>query len=173
MSDSIMVMSSKLTFNNSLTSEQISKFSNLYFNIGVNDAEAPLFEWLDEARFMEELDHLKFYIKNIKNKIKGEMYVTKKDKDCNLTQGKIKISSSILYEPCELCIMPKRNKDEKAKPLTEDEKIELFREYWNLKGTLPAKSEIYKGFRIGQFYATLVKNGTTLGMLSDILDKVK
>lgn len=171
MSDSIMVMSSKLTLNNSLTPGQISKFSNLYFSIGENTVEVPLFEWLDEVRFVEELDHLKFYVMNLKNKIKGEMYVTKKDRDGNISQGKFKISNNISYESCELCIMPRKNKEEKSKPLTEEEKIELFREYWNTKGKLPAKSEVYKGFRIGQFYAMLVKNGATLELLSDILDE--
>ena len=168
-----MIMSSKLELNNSMTSDQIKGFSNLYFNITANNVEAPLFEWIDDDRFMNELDRLKIYAKNLKNKVKGEIYVTKKDKDGNLSQGKIKVASAVSYEPCELAIMPKKNKDEKSKPLTEEEKIQLFREFWETKGVLPAKTEVYKGFRIGQFYSTLIKNGATLDMLSDILENEK
>ena len=171
MSNKIMIVSAKLTLNNSLTPDQISKFSNLYWSVSSESVEIPMFEWLDEGRFMSETDGMRNYIKNLKNKVKGELFVTRKDKDDNIGQGKIKIGSGVTFEPCEFTIMLKKNKDDKPKPLTEEEKILLFREYWETKGVLPAKTEVYKGFKIGQFYAMLVKNGTTLDMLSDILEE--
>lgn len=164
-----MVMAAKLTLNNTLSSDQVGRFSNLYYGVSTESVDVPMFEWLDDSRFMDETDRLRSYVKGLKNKVKGELYVTKKDKDGNVTQGKIKIGANVTFEPCELCVMPKKEKGDKPKPLTEEEKVLLFREYWESKGVLPAKSEVYKGFRIGQFYAMLLKNGTTLDMLSDII----
>ena len=45
----------------------------------------------------------------------------------------------------------------------------MFREYWEAKHTAPAKNEIYKGFKVGLFYTSAMKNQDLIAALRDIM----
>ena len=76
----------------------------------------------------------------------------------------------ITNEICDINIIVKsKNKNEKGKTLTLEEKIELFKRYWEEKHELPPEKEIYNGFNIGRFYAMCLKNENVMTMVHDII----
>ena len=172
MDSKVLVLSSKLTLDSSITQQHLSEFSNMYFDIVENEVVVPNIDWFDRATFEDELDELRVFIKQVKNKIKGEILVYVKEGEDNTYQGRYKVSpKEIEFEQCELNIAVKKQKPEKQKMLTEAEKIDLFREFWDEKQTVPGKNEVYKGFRIGTFFNSMMKNQNTIEILNQIMNE--
>lgn len=173
MESKVLVLSSKLSLNSSLAQQNISEFNSMYFDIDDDKITVPNIDWFDKNSFEEELDNLRVFIRQIKNKIKGELLVYVKDGD-NTYQGRYKLmTNQVIFEQCELNVLVKKQKSEKAKTLTESEKLELFREYWEKKQTVPGKSEVYNGFRIGAFFNTMMKNQNTIELINQIMNDNK
>lgn len=168
----ILVLKSTLALNSSLPQQQLTDYSNMYFDLNENEVNIPNIDWIDKSSFEEELDNLRLFMRQNKNKLKGELLVYVKDEDNNITfQGRYKLTTSqVLFEQCELNVLVKKQKKEKSKALTETEKLDLFREYWEKKQRVPGKSEVYNGFRIGAFFNNLMKNQNTIQLLNQIME---
>ena len=166
----IMILKANLSFVSSIPQQYVSEFSNLYFGIcDDGTVTVPLMTWLEKHGFEEELENLLHFSRQIKNKVKGDFIVCVKD-ETNMQQGRYKISrSKYLYEPCEININIRKSKPSASKPLTEEEKLNLFREFWNLKHEVPKSSEVYKGFRIGSYFASMMKNQNAISIMNDIM----
>lgn len=171
MDSKVLVLKSKITLASSLSQQILSEFNNDYFAIEENNVFVPEIDWFSKESFEEELDNLRVFAKRLKNKIKGDVLVYVKEQD-NIYQGRYKVSQTkIDFEQCELNVNVKKEKAEKTKPLTESEKLDLFREYWDKKQEAPGKSEVYKGFRIGAFYTTMMKNQNTIEVMNQIMNE--
>lgn len=171
MDSKVLVLASKLTLESSISQQHLSEYSNMYFDIVENEITVPNVDWFNKTTFDEELDNLRIFVKQIKNKIKGEILVYVKENEERVYQGRYKVTpKEIYFEQCELNINVKKEKGEKPKTLTDAEKLDLFREYWEEKQTTPGKSEVYKGFRIGAFFVNMMKNQNTIEILNQIMD---
>ena len=171
MNDRVLVLSTKLTLDTSLSNEMIEEFSSLFFDINESEVTVPCCDWIDKASFEEDFDNLRVFARQIKNKLKGDVLVYVRNAETDtVTQGRYKcMAKEITFEECELNISIKKGLKEKPKALTEEEKIALFREYWELKHQIPGKSETYKGFRIGTFFNTMMKNQNMIEILNNIM----
>ena len=167
MSAQVMPISIKLTLKNSFTPEQLQTFSNLYFDSTDNNIVISLFEWYDKDTFERELTNLLSYVKTNKNKCSGEILVNIRENE-TITQGQYKVRSKFEFSPCDLVISLRKPKQQ-TKGLSEEEKIKIFKKYWDAKHSVPAKNEVYEGFRIGQFYSSLLKNDAAFKVLNEIM----
>ena len=166
----VMVLSAKLTLNTTLPQQVLAEFSNMYFDIIDEVVTVPVIDWFGKESFEEELDNLRAFLHQAKTRVKGEVLVYVKEED-EVYQGRYKLTTSQMnFERCDLNITVKKQKAEKPKTLTEAEKLDLFREYWEKKQAVPGKSEVYKGFRIGAFYNTMMKNQNTIELLNQIMN---
>ena len=166
----ILVLACKVGFRSTVNERNIESFNNDYFELTDNGVNISNIDWFDEENFQNEIDNLIAFSREIKNKIKGVILVYVKGPNDNVETGKYHVSSKEWsYSPCEINISIKQKDKEKPKPLTENEKIALFREYWDAKHAAPKKNEIYKGFRIGSFYTAAMKNEDLITALRDIM----
>lgn len=170
MSRDVMVLKANLSFTSSIPQQYVEEFSNCYFGIcDDGNVTVPLMSWFERRGFEEELDELLHFAKQIKNKVKGEIIVCSREGD-NMQEGRYKITrGQHEYEPCEININVRKAKVMTSKPLTEEEKLNLFREFWKLKHAVPKSSEVYKGFRIGSFFTSMMKNQNAISIMNDIM----
>ena len=169
-SEKVLVLSCKVNFNSTVNEQALSNYNNNYFEVLENEVNIANIDWFDKGSFEEEIGSLIAFSGEIKNKIKGDVLVYTKYSDDRVETGKYHITTKGLkYSPCDVSISVRKEKKEKPKQLTEEEKIALFREYWEKKHSAPGKSEIYKGFRIGSFYATAMKNEDLIAALKGIM----
>lgn len=170
MSRDVMVLKANLSFASSIPQQYVEEFSNCYFGIcGDGNVTVPLMSWFERHGFEEELDELLHFAKQIKNKAKGEIIVCSREGD-NMQEGRYKIArGQYEYEPCEININVRKSKVTASKPLTEEEKLNLFREFWKQKRVVPKPSEVYKGFRIGTFFTSMMKNQNAISIMNDIM----
>ena len=171
MTDSkVLVLACKILFKSTVNESNISSFVNDYFELNENGVSVNSVDWFDRENFENEIDNLIAFSKEIKNKIKGDVLVYVKNEDDSVVTGRYKISTKEWkYSNCDVNITVKQKQKEKPKILTENEKIALFKEYWDNKHAAPKKSEIYKGFHIGQFYTSAMKNEDLIAALKDIM----
>ena len=166
----VLVLACKVAFRSTINEESISSFTNDYFELEDNQVNVSMVDWFDQGNFEEQIDNLITFAREIKNKIKGDVLVYVKGADDSVTTGKYHITTKEWgFSRCDINITVRQDKKEKPKQLTEEEKVALFREYWDSKHTAPAKNEIYKGFRIGAFYTTAMKNEDLIAALKDIM----
>lgn len=169
MSEKVMVLENKMRFKNSVPKEIIDKFTNNLFVISENKLELTLFEWFDKGTFLANAEAFIKDSKSNKNRILGDLIVTIKNSDNVLQSGKYSVSKGkFKFEPCSIHIAAKNDKEAK-KPLTDEEKFKLYKEFWDLKHITPNKSDVYKDFRIGAFYAGLLKNDNSLKIVNDLM----
>lgn len=170
--DKVLVLSTKLAFKNSVPDTLLSEWSSDYFEITEADVQVTSVDWFDKDDFEDAINKLQAFGKRIKNKVKGDILVFVKSEDESVRTGKYKLSTSKnSFEECDLAISVKREVKAKPKQLTENEKIDLFRDYWNEKNKEPSKGEVYKGFRIGTFYASAMKNENVIELLRQIMSE--
>lgn len=158
-----------LAFRSSLPEQAVTDLNAIHFFV-VTPERISLFvqDWIDKRTFEEELETIMSISKKYKCKMRG--YIM-----CRIREGDVygdiayKISSKIKLKRCEFSISIKREKSEAAKVLTEEEKLAVFREYWNRKHTIPQKSEVYKDFKIGLYYSTADKSSLTMEALRGIM----
>lgn len=166
----ILVLACKIKFRNTVNEQNISAFNNDYFELGENDVNVSIVDWIDQHDFEEQVDNLIAFSREIRNKIKGDVLVYIRGSDDSVATGKYHVGSKEWgFTRCDINISVKQPSKDKPKQLTEEEKIALFREYWQAKHTVPGKNEIYKGFKIGGFYSTAMKNEDLIAALKDIM----
>ena len=169
-SPKVLVLACKIRFRNTINEEAISSFANDYFELNENEVSISTIDWFDRDNFEEQVDNLITFSREIKNKIKGDVLVYVKSADDSVMTGKYHITAKEWsFSKCDLNISVRSERKEKPKQLTEEEKIALFREYWENKHEAPTKNEIYKGFRIGAFYTAAMKNEELISSLKDIM----
>lgn len=166
----VLVLACKIAFKSTINESNIESFANDYFEITDNGVNVSGIDWYDKDNFEEELENLITFSREIKNKIKGDVLVYVKSGDDSVQTGRYKLTSKEWsYSTCDINISVRQKDKAKPKALSETEKIQLFREYWENKHTAPKKNEIYKGFHIGQFYTTAMKNQDLIAALRDIM----
>ena len=166
----VLVLACKIGFKSTINESSITSFVNDYFELSDNGVNINSVDWFDKDNFEAELDSLITFSKEIKNKIKGDVLVYVKHSDDSVQTGRYKLSSKEwTYSNCDISISVKQKDKQKPKVLSENEKIALFKEYWDNRHSAPKKSEIYKGFHIGQFYTSAMKNEDLIAALKDIM----
>ena len=163
----VLVLSSKLQFKNSFPSDVISKFSNPLFTLSDNTLEITLFEWYDKDTLDNYLQDAIQFGKQLKNSLTGDLIVSIKNE--NTQTAKYHVSrNKFIVEDCDVLITTRKH-TEKKKLLTDSEKITLFKEYWDLRHTLPDKNEVYKEFKIGLYYMNLAKNDELFKLINEVI----
>lgn len=169
-SSKVLVLACKIKFNSTVNELALSNYNNNYFDVLENEVNVSNIDWFDKESFEEEIENLITFSQEIKNKIKGDVLVYVKGSDDSVETGRYHITSKgSKFSSCDVNITVRQEKKEKPKQLTEDEKIALFREYWDKKHSAPGKNEVYKGFRIGNFYTTAMKNEDLITALKGIM----
>lgn len=169
-----MILQYDAKLSNSLSVDQVNNYPPLYVQLSVDGLKFNTYEWIDSQRFDNELDKLIKYMRTIKNKIKCELVVVKKDEigdsgEYVMKHGKYRINNKVKFEDCDINIVVKKDGVKSGNKITLEDKIKIFHEYWDEKHKLPDANEIYKDFKIGLFYANCVKNKTTLNMIESIM----
>ena len=174
MGERVLILSTKLNFKSDVPEALLNEWTNDFFNIDGHEAIINNVDWFDKTRFEASVAALQTFGKRIKNKVKGDVLVFVKGDDDSVRTGKYKLTTSkITFEECELNISIRRELKQKPKSLSEEEKIELFRTYWNEKHKEPTKNEVYRNFRIGAFYANAMKNKDIAEMLHQITNEAE
>jgi len=166
----VLILACHIKFRSTVDESKISNFSNDYFELSENEINASVVDWVEQERFEEQIDNLIAFSREIRNKITGDVLVYVRSSTDAINTGKYHITSKEWgYTKCDINISVKKPASDKPKQLTEAEKIAKFREYWEAKHEAPAKNEIYKGFKVGQFYTTAMKNQDLITALRDIM----
>lgn len=171
MDSKVLILSSKVSLNTTIPKDKLSEYNNDYFVIEEDSVQIPCSDWFNKNLFEESMISLQKYIHDNKNKIKGMILVFVKEND-EIHHGVYVINSKkILFEPCEFNITIKKRHQQTQKQFTDDEKLNLFREYWHTKHDVPGKTEVYKGFKIGQYYTSMMKNMNTIEIMNQIMEQ--
>lgn len=170
---SVMVIHHDIKFKDTLTTEQVEIYAESSFTITEDRVIIPQYVWFKEEFFTADLDELYAFCTDEKVKVKGNIFIVRKqsdDDEFEPTQQHIKIGvKGYEIEDCSFNVTLRHsNNGEKKKALTEEEKIALFKEYWEKKRKIPPPKEVYKDFRIGTFYNTCKKNGDLLNVMNTI-----
>ena len=169
-----MIISSNVQFKDSIPLDVAETYAESSFTVTENDVTIPLYEWYKEDTFNAELDELYAFCRDTKSKVKGNIFLVRKANDdvgTDLVQHCIKLGTkSYKMDECSFIISVRSNKPKK-KSLTEDEKVALFKEYWESKHQVPPPKEVYKDFRIGAFYESCKRNGDMLHVLTLITEE--
>ena len=167
----VLILACKLKFKSSIDESRIESFNNDYFELNDNEVNVSVVDWIEQENLEEQIDNLISFSREIKNKISGDVLVYVRTPNESINTGKYHVNSKEWgFTKCEINISVRKPSKDKAKQLTENEKIALFREYWNTKHTAPSKNEIYKGFKVGSFYNTAMKNEELIAALRDIMN---
>lgn len=171
---SVMILQYKSEIFTTLTESQVLKYNGLYSKAKTDGIEFPVYEWMDCVRFERELENIVSYLKGIKNKIKCDIIAVTKDEvgDSNVFEygnRHYKVAGKISKEECKIDVKVSKQKGEHHATLTLDDKIRLFREYWEEKHKLPEIKDVYKEFKIGLFYATCIKNKSANDLIEEII----
>ena len=166
----ILVLACRIKFKNTVDETKIGSFSNDYFEISENEINASIIDWVEQGRFEEQVENLIAFSREIKNKISGDVLVYVRSPNDAINTGKYHITTKEWgFTKCDINISVRKPAKDKPKQLTDPEKLALFREYWQAKHSAPAKNEIYKGFKVGLFYTSAMKNEDLITALKDIM----
>lgn len=166
----VLVLASKIAFKSTPSDEQLAEANvQSLFEITDEGVLIDCYKWFDDDVFEADLDGLYDFCTNTKLKLKGTIYVVKReDEESDPIQYTIKLGSKeATIEECAFNITVKRQ-GEKRKLLTIDEKLALYEEYYSKFKKQPPPKEVYKDFRIGAFYNTCVKNSEVMNCINDI-----
>lgn len=168
----VMVISADVKFRDTLDESQVEAFSETSFTITEDEVLIPMYEWFKEEFFESDLDSVYADCKSMKAKLKGNIFLVRKeneDEGTEVTQHHIKLGVKEYNEDeCTFRVSATKSDGKKRKTFTEEEKVGLFKEYWESKKKLPPPKEVYKEFRIGTFYATCKKNEQLMKALNEI-----
>lgn len=165
-----MVIASDIKFTSTLNPEQLENYiEDTTFDVSVDGVEIPKFEWFKQDFFESELDELYEFCRDVKAKVKGNIFLVRKDgDDGEPIQHHVKLGSKEYdFNECSFSISVRKS-GEKRKTLTQDEKVALFKEYWDKKHQIPPPKEVYKDFKLGMFYNQCKKNGDLLQLMENI-----
>lgn len=131
-------------------------------------------DWVRVSDILAAVESIRAVCKREKVKIKGCVYVMYRESSSSeLTSGCIKVNSRHpVYTDCSIKITSvAEKKDEQTKKFTEEEKMQLFKEFYENNHKLPDKKEVYKEFKIGQFYEAAMKNKTMVTQIDEIINE--
>lgn len=173
---SVMVISADIKFRDTLEEDQVASFENEILSVTEDEVFVPLYQWYNADFFMNDIEAFYDNCKELKAKPKGNIFMVKRETDADdaeTTQVCIKlgVKSYETDDECTFKVMVKKNETKKRKTFTEEEKIQLFKEYWELKKEVPKPKDVYKDFRIGTFYNTCKKNTELMAALKEIQKK--
>lgn len=158
-----------IEFKSSISDDVLNELSMIrYFGIAPERISLFVQEWIDKTMFEEELETILNITKKHKFKAHGQVM-------CRIREGDLysdivyKVGSKIKIKRCELAVCIKREKTDPPKMLTDEEKLAVFREYWQKKHAIPQKSEVYKDFKIGMYYTTADKSSLTMEAIRSIM----
>lgn len=165
-----MVIAATIKFGDTITSDQIANFPNVSFEVGEDGIYPIMYEWYQRSGFDTDLDEMYEYCKSEKIKPRGAIYAVKREgEEGDPQQLCIKLDAKG-YEYIEGSFTITMKKDgPKKKALKLEDKIALFREYWNRNHRVPNPSEVFKDFKVGAFYKTCLKNSETMEMVNEIV----
>lgn len=155
-----MILQSKVMPTTTFAPDIIGGFSSPLLKLDEAVINIPHFEWLSYSVVDGSFTELYHYLKPSKIRIKGDLIVACKNGSGDLITGRIKIGKTNVFEesPINMSLRKAKNDTGEKKTYTDDEKLQLFREYWDEKHDVPPASEVYKEFAIGRFYATIQKS---------------
>lgn len=168
---SLLVVAYDVTFGSTLTADQIDSFGDQSFSLTDSGLCIPCYVWFQHQFFEQDLDELYHLCHEDHIKVKGNIFVAHREHDEDEpTQMCIRLDNKG-YEliPCTFMITMKKSGGSKKKALTTEEKVGLFKEYWEIKRQPPTPTEVYKEFRIGSFYSTCLKNSEMMQTLNSII----
>lgn len=168
---SVMVIGYDVKFKDSISPELVDIYvDDSAFKVTTDEVIIPKYVWFNQEFFDADLDELYAFCRDENVKVKGDIYVVRRESETSdPMQQHIKLkSTSYDINECTFNITVKSANKTKRKPLTEEEKIALYKEYWDAKRKPPPPKEVYKEFRIGTFYASCKKNGDLLQIIEDI-----
>lgn len=117
-------------------------------------------DWVQQSYLDAELQHIFEYLLELNIKVKGTLLVFQRIR----TEGQSTLGGryvldggSVTFENCDLRISAKVP-SQQTQRFTEDDKKQLFVEYWETYKRVPRATEKYKGFGIGAYYHTAKKN---------------
>lgn len=175
-----LIIQQQIQFGTSLTEqqiEQIGQFTDRIVFENDNSSARILFnDWEPCSRIIDAVEAIRSICKRDKVAIKGNVYMIQRDSNvAEITTGVIKINSRHpVFTECQYKITVLAEKKEAdAKKLTNDEKMELFRQYYEEHRKLPEKKEVYKEFKVGQFYDAAMKNKNMVSQIDEIVGSVQ
>lgn len=159
----------QLDFKSSLPEPVLEELDTIrLFSVSPEHVSMLVQEWIDKTTFEEELEAIMSTLK--RRKLKGHGQIM-----CRIREGETygdivyKVGSKIAIKRCEFSIVVKREKTEAPVALTDEEKLALFRDFWQNKHAIPQKSEVYKDFKIGMYYSTADKSSNTMEAIRGIM----
>lgn len=168
---SLLVIDYDVKFGSTITGDQIDSFGEQSFSLTESGLYIQRYVWFQQQFFEQDLNELYQLCKEDKIKVKGNIFVAHREHDDDEpTQMCIKLDNKG-YEmiSCTFLITMRKGNGSKKKPFTTDEKLSLFKEYWEVKHEPPAPTEVYKEFKIGTFYNNCLKHSELMQALNNII----
>ena len=131
-------------------------------------------DWTPVSEILTEIESIRSICKREKVKIKGCVYVMyRENSNAIMSSGCIKVNSRHpVYTDCSIKITTvSEKKEESAKKFTDEEKMQLFKEYYDNNHKLPDKKEVYKEFKVGLFYESAMKNKNMVSQIDEIINE--
>lgn len=169
MSEQIMVIAGSITFAETLASDQVEGFPNIGFTCDDNGVYPVMYEWYQREGFDRDLDEMYEYVRDEKLKPKGTIFAVKREsEDDDPQQICIKLDrKGYEYIDCNFNVSMRSDKPKK-KALKLEDKLKLFKEYWQKHHKVPNPGEVYKDFKVGAFYKTCLKNSEVMEQVNEI-----
>ena len=149
----LTILDSSLTFKSEINEQQADRLLSLGITVTEKNISFQKYIQIRSDIFEETLENVYRIVR-----FTGEVLVVKIINDI-FTEGRYKIvKGSPVFEACQLKTIPKKGKSgEKRVALTDDEKMDLLREFIETNDRLPTPKETFKEFNVGTYYHTIVK----------------
>ena len=175
-----IILQQNIIFGTSLTSEQmdeISRTNALFCPLEFTDDGASVViqngDWTSIHNVLFSVESIRSVCRKNKVQLKGNVYmIVRYPKDPVLKNAVIKVNSRYpVFSECKIKVTAvAEKKQDSAKKLTDEEKMELFREFYEEHQKIPEKNEVYKDFKVGQFYNVAMKNKELVDQIKEITE---
>ena len=135
-----------------------------------NTVQSILFEYISKDKFEGEVIKFMSKIKKKGSNIQGKIVFVEKNDDDYRT-GIYNIAGDGIEENYQkIKILPTKIKqDEPKKRMKQEEKIALFKEFYDKYNRVPEKNETYKDFNIGKFVTTAMNQKVILEIIEETI----
>ena len=175
--DGIIVQQS-ITFGTSLSEQQTTEIigycPDITFSDDNSSATIVFNDWTVMSTILRAVESIRTICKRDKITIKGNVFcLVRESPNAQIRSGVIKINTRHpVFTECQYKVTVLAEKKENdGKKLTNDEKMQLFREYYEEHHKIPEKKEMYKDFKVGQFYEAAMKNKDMVTQIDEIMEK--
>ena len=162
------------TLSENISNSVLSSNSNIELIKDGSAARLCFFDWVRVSEILAAVEAIRSVCKREKVKIKGCIYLMYRESpNTELTSGCIKVNSRHpVFTNSDIKITSvAEKKEDQPKKFTEEEKMQLFKEYYENNHKLPDKKEVYKEFKIGQFYESAMKNKNMVSQIDEIINE--